>query len=386
MVKTSEMKHSVPQLPLSLLSPAKRVRAELSVETVWIGTAVYPECPVWRVWYDGRPVVDTSTVGLMTDRGPLAYGMRLVKATRHRPQTGIGPGRAIRARFAARDGRELEVTLRITDLSAFCAVRELRKRLPAVTDIGSTCFPEGSVLLEGRETFNPPSLKLREASAQGSNPISDLRPPTSDLSPQVRFVPSGKLVAWWRHGTEQHAVFFDRPGDLGARRFGALEKIGALNVESGRQGCEHLFLTVPFTKAALPDPSFGEAVTPAYRGAFEMILGRGSASDDFWVIRGEPGEFAVAARRFGGTWQVGGVTADAQTLTVRFEDLWLRTPPELRALVYSVALVRDPTAGEAGNRVDESFQSQAPDVRVALDVKKDGGFLLTFRPQDELKP
>lgn len=361
------MQQGAPELPLSLLSPARRVRAELSVETVWIGTTVYPECPVWRVWYDDRPVVDTSTVGLMAESGPLAYGMRLVKATRHRPQTGIGPGRAIRARFAARDGRELEVTLRVTDLSAFCAARALRKRELDGCDLSITRFPEGSVLLGRSETANAqrPTLNVERA------------------SPQVCFAPSGKVVAWWQHGLEQHAVFFDRPGDLAVQRFGALEKVEALPVERGRQGCEQLFLTVPFTKSTLPAPAFGEAVSPAYRAAFEMILGRGAASDDFWMIRGEPGEFAVAARRFGGTWQVGGVTAEAQTLTIRFEDLWLRMPPELRAPVYAVEIVRDPIKGEAGDRVDESFNGQAPDVRVALDVKKDGGFLLTFRPQGE---
>ena len=176
------MNQPVPQLPLTLLSPSKRIRAELSVETVWIGSTVYPECPVWRAWCDGRPVVDASTVGLADERGPLACGMRFVKATRHRPQTGIGPGRELRARFASRDGRELEVTLRVTDLSAFCAVREVGRRPSrahyeqqadrvanatvcsgAVRRLDPTCvrhglcitrFPAGSVLLGKGETLN----------------------------------------------------------------------------------------------------------------------------------------------------------------------------------------------------------------------------------------
>lgn len=122
------MKKPSPKLPLALLSPAGRIRAEVSVETVWIGSTVYPECPVWRVWCDERLVVDTSTVGLMIKGEPLAYGMRFVKATRHRPQTGIGPGREIKARFVGRDGRELEMRVRVTDLSAFCAVREVGRR------------------------------------------------------------------------------------------------------------------------------------------------------------------------------------------------------------------------------------------------------------------
>ena len=361
-----------------VFSPSKRVCAEVAVETVWIGATVYPECPVWRVWCDGRPVIDTSPVGLADERGPLAYGLRLVKAARHRPQTGIGPGRSLVARFAGRDGRELEVTLRVTDLSAFCAAREIAKkgaRRPAGTlalqDLGITRFPEGSVLLKKTET--PTTVRP---------PTSDLRSPVpQDAGPQVRFAPSGKLVAFWRHGLEQHAVFFDRPGDLAVRRFGALPQIEALSVADGRQGCEHLFLTVPFTQAELPAPAFGEALTPAFRAAFEMMLGRAASSDDFWMMRGEPGEFAVAARRSGDVWQIGGVAAEAQTLTVRFEDVWLRTPPELRAERYAVEILRDPIKGEADDRVAESFAEQAPDVRVALDLSRNGGFLLTFRPE-----
>ena len=381
----------------TVVSPSKRVWAEMAVETVWIGPTVYPECPVWRVWYGERSVIDTSTVGVLPEDGePLAYGMRFVKATRHRPRTGIGPARSLVARFADRAGRELEVTLRVTDLSAFCAVRAITKkrtrRLAGTLalqdghedgphDLSITCFPEGSVLLGRAGTPN----------TERPTPTSDLRPPTSGLrtpnaeeeTPQVRFAPSGKLVAWWRHGMEQHVVCFDRSGDLAERRFGALPQIDELPVADGRQGCEHLFLTVPFTKAALPAPTFGEAVTPAYRAAFELVLGRGATSDDFWMMRGEPGEFAVAARRQGGVWQVGGVTAEAQTLTVRFEDLWLRMPAALRTLRYVVEILRDPIQGEPFDRVEESFADQAPDVRVALDLAKSGGFLITYHPQNK---
>ena len=353
------------KVSLVFLSPAQRIRAEVAVETVWIGATVYPESPVWRVWCDERLVVDTSTVGLMTEDGPLAYGMRFKKATRHRPQTGIGPGREIRARFVGRAGRELEVRVRVTDQSAFCAVRQPRKRTQDGEDLSITCFPAGSVPLGNGETPNAQRSTLN-AQREG---------------PQVLFAPSGKLVAFWRHGLEQHIVFFDRPGDLAVRRFGAIERVEALVVADGRQGCNHLFLTVPFTQAELPAPEFGEAVTPAYRAAFELMLGRGAVVDDFWMIRGEPGVFAVAARRQGGVWQAGGVTAEAQTLTVRFEDLWLRMPAELRALRYAVEILRDPTKDESGDRVEESFADQAPDVRVALDLAKSGGFLVTFRPQ-----
>ncbi|GEM_PF-1093003 len=379
------MKGAAVAAPLALFSPAKRVRAELAVETVWIGSTVYPACPVWRVWVDGCAVVDTSTAGLMAGDGPLGYGMRLVKATRHRPQTGIGPGRSLVARFAARDGRELELTLRVTDLSAFCAVRQPRTRRSATEDIGVTCFPEGSVLLgaEGtlnaqRSTFNAQGLPSNDP---GAELTSDLRPLIADPLPQVRFTPDGKGVAFWRHGLERHVVFFDRPGDLAERRFAAVASVAALNIADGRLGCEHLFLTVPFTRSALPTPAFGAALTPAYRAAFEALIDRDTACDAFWMMRGEPGEFAVGARRQGAVWRVAGVTAAAKTLTVRVEDLWLRTPAEWRARRYTVEILRDPLPGEAGPCVNETFAAQAPDVRVALDLARDGGFLLTLRPQ-----
>jgi len=248
-------------------------------------------------------------------------------------------------------------------------VRQPRKRKQDGDAFCITRFPQGSVLLGNMETLNAQRSTLNAGWS------------TDGDKPQVWFAPSGKLIAFWRHGLEQHIVFFDRPGDLAVRRFGALESVGELAVSDGQQGCEHLFLTVPFTTAALPAPVFGDAVTPAYRAAFGMLLGRGEPGEDFWVMRGEPGEFAVAARRRSGVWQVAGITAAAQTLTVRFEDVWLRMPAELRSQTYTVEILRDPTKNEAGDRIEETFADQAPDVRVALDLAKNGGFLLTFRPQ-----
>lgn len=338
-------------------SPAKRVRAEIALETVWIGSTVYPDCPVWRVWYDDRPMIDTSPVGLTTADGPLAYGMMFLGAARHRPQTGAEPARSLDARFASRDGRELDMTVSITDKSASCAVRQPRKRRQTGRDLSVTCFQEGSTPLGDSGTRC-----------------------TGSEAPQVRFTSGGKLIAFWRHEREQHAVFFDRPGELAESRLGVLEHSAPFEIMDGRQGCSHLFLTLPFLKTAPSAPVFGESVTPAFRAAFQMIAKHGDACDAFRLMRGEPGEFAMAARRQGGAWQIGGVTAEAQTLTVRFEDLWLRTPPALRTLNYTVTLLRDPIKGEPENPVRESFTDQAPDVRIALDLAANGGFLLTFEP------
>ena len=53
---------------------------------------------------------------------------------------------------------------------------------------------------------------------------------------------------------------------------------------------------------------------------------------------------------------------------------------DLNAFFAEVEILRDPITGEAGDRVEESFADQAPDVRVALNLAKSGGFLITFRP------
>lgn len=363
----------------ALTSPGQCVRAEVAVESVWIGSTVYPDCPVWRVWYDGRLVVDTSILGLLPkDQVPLGYAMTFLHATQYAVQTGLGPGQELEACFAGRDKRKLAVRIRLTEMSAFCAVGQPNEMLgqPIVAqDLSVTRFPAGSVLLG-----NTVRLDGEHSTLNNQRPTTNAQ----REGPQVRFAPSGKLIAFWRHGLEQHLVFFDRPADLAMRRFGAMARIEELNVADGRQGCEHLFLTVPFTKSDLPAPIFGEAVTPAYCAAFKMILARTAppslSNDDFQVLRGEPGEFAVAAQRQGDVWQVAGVTAEARTLTVRFEELWLRTPPELRVPDYTVAILRDPIKGEAGDRIEEVFTDQAPDVRVALDLAKSGGFLIFFRP------
>ena len=75
------------------------------------------------------------------------------------------------------------------------------------------------------------------------------------------------------------------------------------------------------------------------------------------------------------------MTGESRTLTVRFEDLWLRMPAEMRALSYTVEIFRDPNAKEQGTCIEESFTGQAPDVRIALDLSTNGGFLLTFHPE-----
>ena len=124
---------------------------------------------------------------------------------------------------------------------------------------------------------------------------------------------------------------------------------------------------------------FGEAVTPAARAAFRVFLGLDGAGDDFRVMRGEPDDFLVFARRSGAAWQVGGFTVDATTLTVRFEDVWDLTPPELRATSYGVTVLRD-----GGNAVHPDLLTDiAPDARIFIDLVANGGFLLSFTPTED---
>ena len=137
---------------------------------------------------------------------------------------------------------------------------------------------------------------------------------------------------------------------------------------------------MPFAHGPLPEPVFGAAVTPAARAAFRAFLGLDGAGDDFHALRGEPDDFLVFARRSrgdgptGAVWQVGGFAVDATTLTVRFEDVWELTPPELRATSYSVNILRDGACA--------ILPGIAPDARLFIDLVANGGFLFTFTPEE----
>ncbi len=116
-------------------------------------------------------------------------------------------------------------------------------------------------------------------------------------------------------------------------------------------------------------------------------------------MRGEPDDFLVFARRLrrsrgdrptgasrrsrgdrptGAVWQVGGFTVDATTLTVRFEDVWNLTPPELRVTSYSVEVLRDGVSAVSPN----ILPGIAPDARLFIDLAANGGFLFTFTPEE----
>ena len=178
----------------------------------------------------------------------------------------------------------------------------------------------------------------------------------------------------WTEGPGEEPRAWTRPADLAEARLGTDPAPESLALAHGRDLLSFAFTVAPFARGPLPEPAFGEAVTPAARAAFRVFLGLDGAADDFHVMRGEPDDFLVFARRAGATWQVGGFTVDATTLTVRFEDVWDLTSPELRATSYSVTVLKDGACA--------ILHGIAPDARLFIDLAANGGFLFTFTPEE----
>ena len=179
----------------------------------------------------------------------------------------------------------------------------------------------------------------------------------------------------WSESPGCPARAWTRPADLAQARLGTDPAVGVLELADGHDLLTVAFAVVPFVCGPLSEPIFGEAVTPAARAAFRVFLGLDGPGDDFRVMRGEPDDFLLFARRAGATWQVGGFTVEATTLTVRFEDVWDLTPPALRATSYGVTVLRD-----GGDAV---LTDIAPDARIFIDLAANGGFLLSFTPTED---
>ena len=193
----------------------------------------------------------------------------------------------------------------------------------------------------------------------------------------------------WTEGPGEEPRAWTRPADLAEARLGT-DPAPEFALADGRDLLTFAFTVAPFARGPLPEPAFGEAVTPAARAAFRLFLGLDGAGDAFHVLRGEPDDFLVFARRAGqirrsrgdrptgATWQVGGFTVDATTLTVRFEDVWDLTPPELRATSYSVTVLKDGACAI----LPAVLPGIAPDARLFIDLAANGGFLFTFTPEE----
>ena len=108
----------------------------------------------------------------------------------------------------------------------------------------------------------------------------------------------------------------------------------------------------------------------------------------FHPLRGLPDDFLVFAVGLDtDSPSVCGLTTAATTLTVRFEDVWLLLPPDRRAFSYTCEVTRDPHSKDAPSAKDdgmvrESIPHLAPDARICLDLADNGGFVLSFRPEE----
>jgi len=340
---------------VTIESQNKLVSASLSLESIWIGNTVCPAAPVLEIFYRRGPVVKKSLLSFQPAVGGLIRcGLEFVSLRKQRPKTRFGAGRQVVVLLREKHDKErqIEITLRLTGISAFCSLRQPRKRTNTGCDVSQFNFADGSVYLNSETEI-----------------------------PLVAYAPSSMIFAYWTHHCEHHLVMLQSPGTLAEMQFGVLDKIAELSVQSGADGCRLIYTQLPFTKTALPPVRYGEDIRPSFKLAFETILAHfNSEDDDFWVMRGEPGIFAIAARRRGSRWLLGGITFKARTLTVRFEDLWLRMPLQMKARKWNLRVRRDPVNNEPGDLFDESFSGLDPDVRIALDLRKCGGFLMEFSP------
>lgn len=185
----------------------------------------------------------------------------------------------------------------------------------------------------------------------------------------------------WTEGAGEEPRAWTRPADLAEARLGTDPAPESLVLADGRDLLTFAFTVAPFARGPLPEPAFGKAVTPAARSAFRLFLGLDGAGDAFCVLRGEPDDFLVFARRTGTVWRAGAFTVGATTLTLRFEDVWDCTPPALRATSYAVDVLRD--GGNAA--LPDLLPGIAPDARLFIDLAANGGFLFTFTPEEAVR-
>lgn len=208
-----------------------------------------------------------------------------------------------------------------------------------------------------------------------------------------------------------------RPADLAAARLAILPAPEHIHVENGIELLTAVFKVIPFLRGLSPlNPSpftshsalkssglspyfsFGDSISSSAREAFLEFAAGPYEVDDFRVLRGEPDDFVVFARRNGDVWKIGALSVNAGSLTVRFEDLWQVTPESARHLTYRVEVLHDAQTGrnlgsvcfegdsvcrEAAVATKEILEDVAPDARIFLDHSAAGGFLLTFTPVQE---
>lgn len=175
-----------------------------------------------------------------------------------------------------------------------------------------------------------------------------------------------------------------RPADLAEARLNIEPPIESLELNDGADLLDAAFGVIPFVREPYPKIGFGEAVTQPARDAFALFVGTNvfEKADAFRVLRGEPGEFVLCARRYHDVWKAAAFTAKAITLTLRFEDLIDQLPKTApRYPQYIAEIVRDANAADsATGAIRETLTGVAPDARMTFDLADSGGFTVTFWP------
>ena len=345
------MKKPEQSVKRSIVSPSGLIRIEVAVDTLWVGTTVHPHVLTWSLFFKGNPGVTPSFFRFgLPGAEPLAYGIKEFEISEC--SAADAPVRLYKVTAGNAKGERIGVTFALTDQKAVCSYRPSVRGL---YDRTLTTFPGGASYL---------------------NPEADL------YAPHLFFTPHGQLIAYQQLPFLFQAWCFERPGELATSRFPLADPPKTLEVTSAERGINLLFTDFPFWTQKPEIIGFSPEVTEVYESAFLWMASRPQEIDDTWMPRGEPGDFAILARRLGKRWQVAGLSSTDKVLTIRLEDLLRRTPEAERAEAYSVEIIRDPNSNESSlpSPVHERFDGLSPEIKTVLDIRAGGGFMLTFTP------
>lgn len=325
-------------------SPDKQIRAALALETWWIDNTVFPAVAILRIKYRDHKVIEA----LPLSNREIHCALEITGADDSCELTRLGAAHQKKIHLHELSGKKrgFDVVLRLSNVSVFFDVQS-----------------QGRSAHSHLPVFTESAPMLSRAGEQ----------------PTVVYVGQGAIAAAWSNKGEYHLVIFKRPGQLAEMCFNVLSDPVVPVIDKAADGTRLIYTQLPFCGVSPMSAVYSDAIRHSYRRAFDRLLEHyAGGDDDFWIVRGEPGVFVVSARRIAMTWIVCGLTAAARTLTIRFEELWLRLPAAMRSLQWRASIVRDPVLDEPGEVFEESFAALAPDARIALELKKNGGFIIEF--------
>lgn len=380
----------MPDTPAILIaSPDRRVALRVTLGD-WSADGVKTSGALrWQVSFDDRVMLRESRISaLFGDQPPLAAGLELIRSVRQRRRRSWEPdggdaaqvsddynGLVLRLREQAQPARCCELIFRCYDTGVAVRAHLPRQRgtgrLPLVG--GTLCFPAGTLAwLEQDGAFQPRPLEALD--------MPCAQPCTFNyVHGRLACVVSQDAGAW------QVLLLAERPVDLPARR-GLLLNLGFVHEPAAATPAADDAVwncLAPFGMPAA-DRRLQNAcpTTPAHRLAAALVRGEAVMRwDETRFLRGEIGAYLVVARRLGGVWQVGGITAaEGRILTVRLEDF---LAPQ-RKTTYALELVRDPLPSEPADTdgvVRETFAGVEATDAPRLELPPGGGFLLRLTPE-----